>query len=457
MTTSIEPIAPSPQWMDEAAADAPWVRFGERYRHSFHMGLYLAINAIPGSYAVIDGPDCLYRKAEWIHVSHDMSSELLDPCGEHRIVSTLVNAESVIKSHGQELVARLRRVATIPTARVVFVNSMPHVTIIGTQYDKLIAQVAADVSFPIVEVPSRSLSGDWLDGYADTLEALAGTIDLRGAEPRPDRVAVIGHLMDRNEADQIANVVELERTLAGAGVECVSVWLSGRPMEHLARVRDAGILVALPHGRKAAMRLAQRTGAKVVEVDLPLGLPATRAFVRDVARAAGTEAIAARWFDAEVARATPRLEWAIQRFMVGCRVAFAGDPAWFGPLAATLEEVGARLVYAVTPSTRPIWAPETVTSPSGRTLTPVWAPALRQITMDTRSPLNEHRGCDVVLSDSVAAQRFSMESRIPIGFPCFERHAVFETPFLGVNGWLWLMDSILRLRLQAADGGSRRG
>lgn len=444
-----------PQWMDDADPKAPWVQFGERYRHSFHMGLYLAVNAIPGSYAVIDGPDCLYRKAEWIHVSHDMSSELLDPCGEHRIVSTLVNAEAVIKSHGQELVARLRRVATIPAARVVFVNSMPHVTIIGTQYDKLIAQVADNVPFPIIEVPSRSLSGDWLDGYADTLEALAGSIDLRGGELRPDRVAVIGHLMDRNEADQVANVTELERTISGAGLDCVSVWLSGRPMEHLACVRDAGLLVALPHGRKAAARLAQRTGAKVVEVDLPLGLPATQAFVRAISRAAGTEEVAARWFDAEVARATPRLEWAIQRFMVGCRVAFAGDPAWFAPLAATLEEVGARLVYAVTPSARPLWAPETITTPSGRTLAPVWAPALRQIKVDTHAPGHERRSCDVVLSDSVAAQRFARESRIPVGFPCFERHAVFETPFLGVAGWLWLMDSILRLRLQAADEASR--
>lgn len=450
-----EPLAQPSQWMEEAGADAPWVRFGERYRHSFHMGLYLAVNAIPGSYAVIDGPDCLYRKAEWIHVSHDMNSELLDPCGEHRIVSTLVNAEAVIKSHGQELVARLRRVAAIPTAQVVFVNSMPHVTIIGTQYDKLIAQVADEVPFPVIEVPSRSLSGDWLDGYADTLEALAGSIDLRGGELRPDRVAVIGHLMDRNEADQVANVAELERMILGAGLDCVSVWLSGRPMEHLARARDAGLLIALPHGRKAAARLAQRTGAKVVEVDLPLGLPATQAFLRSVSRAAGTEEVAARWFDAEVARATPRLEWAIQRFMVGCRVAFAGDPAWFAPLAAMLEEVGARLVYAVTPSTQPVWAPDTITSPSGRTLAPLWAPALRQITVDTHSSWDEDRACDVVLSDSVAAQRFSRESRLPIGFPCFERHAVFETPFLGVNGWLWLMDSILRMRIQSADESSR--
>jgi hypothetical protein len=35
-------------------------RFDVPYRYPYHLGLFMAVNAIPGCYAVIDGPDCLY-------------------------------------------------------------------------------------------------------------------------------------------------------------------------------------------------------------------------------------------------------------------------------------------------------------------------------------------------------------------------------------------------------------
>jgi nitrogenase molybdenum-iron protein alpha/beta subunit len=426
-----------------AAPVQPWEEFQRRYLHSYHLGLYLATNAIPGCFLVIDGPDCLYRKAEWIHVSHDMRSTLLDPAGEHRIVSTLMNAEGVIKSKGDEIEKRILRVGRIPSAELVIINSMPHVTIIGTQYDKVIAKVAPAVHFPVLEVPSRSLSGDWLDGYADTLDAIAGGIDLSGAGPRRGNVAVIGHLMDRNEADQTANVAEIERLVAGAGGECVSVWLSGRPLSHLARARDAGTLVALPHGRKAAERLAQRTGASVIAADLPVGLPSSHAFVRAIAHEIGTQSAAGRWWDDEIRRVTPRVEWSIQRFFSDVALFFAGDPAWFSPLAAMAEEVGARLVFLAAPAQRPIWAPETVTAPSGAQIAPHWSQPLPRLRAGLREMLDQEAGTGVLIGDSIVSSGWPPGRWIPLGLPNFERHALLDAPFLGPNGWLWLLENIL--------------
>lgn len=430
-----QPRAPAPV--------KPWEEFQRRYLHSYHLGLYLATNAIPGCFLVIDGPDCLYRKAEWIHIAHDMRSTLLDPSGEHRIVSTLLNAEGVIKSKGDEIEKRILRVGRIASAELVIINSMPHVTIIGTQYDKVIAKVAAAVHFPVLEVPSRSLSGDWLDGYADTLAAIAGGIDLSGARPQRANVAVIGHLMDRNEADQTANVAEIERLVAGAGGDCVSVWLSGRPLSHLARARDAGTLLALPHGRKAAQRLAQRTGASVIPVDLPVGLPASHAFVRALAGEIGTEAAAARWWDGEIRRVTPRVEWSIQRFFSDVALYFAGDPAWFSPLATMAEEVGARVVFLAAPAQRPLWAPETVTTPSGAQIAPCWSPPLPRLRTELWELLGQDRGTGVLIADSMVAGGGPAGGWIPLGLPNFERHALFDAPFLGPNGWLWLLESML--------------
>lgn len=415
------------------------------YFHSYHLGIYLAANAIPDCFVAFDGPDCLNRKMEWVHITHDMRSTLVDPSGEHRIVTTLLSADNVIKSQGDELIRRIRRIARIPGAGLVLVNSMPHVTIIGTQYDKVIAEVAPLVDIPVVEVPSRSLSGDWVSGYADTLEALASELDIEGHETAPSRVAIIGHLMDRNEADQVANVAELERLVGGAGAECVSVWLSGRPTAHLLEAGRAGTLIALPHGRKAAAVIAKRTGATVLELDLPLGLSASRALVAGVADAAGTRPEAEAFWSAEIAEATPRIEWAVQRFLVGLRVAFAGDPAWLSPLATTLEEVGASLVYAAAPGKKPIWAPDVISSPSGRKLVPTWGTHRKRIWVDIVEALGDAPG--VLIADSVIGTGPTHGNWLPLGFPCSERHALFESPFLGVRGWLWLMQQLLDLRL----------
>jgi nitrogenase molybdenum-iron protein alpha/beta subunit len=320
---------------------------------------------------------------------------------------------------------------------------MPHVTIIGTQYDKVIAAVAPSVHFPIVEVPSRSLSGDWLEGYADTLEAIAGGIDLSGAVPERSKVAVVGHLMDRNEADQTANVAELERLVAAAGGECVSVWLSGRSLAHLARVRDAGTLLALPHGGKAAARLAQRTGATVTPVELPVGLPASHAFVRALARELGTDVAAEAWWDGEIRRVTPRVEWSIQRFFSDVGLCFAGDPAWFSPLAAMAEEVGIRVLLLTAPARRPVWASEVIDAPSGARITPRWSAPLPRLRAELCRLLDGEDGRAVLIADSTLGGCAAPESWIPLGLPNFERHALFDAPFLGPNGWLWLMEAIL--------------
>src|SRR5690606_10843741 len=80
-------------------------RFDVPFRYPYHLGLFMAVNAIPGCYVVIDGPDCLYRKAEWIHGKHDLCSTLLDAGARHRVVPTMMHSGEVIKSKGDAVAA----------------------------------------------------------------------------------------------------------------------------------------------------------------------------------------------------------------------------------------------------------------------------------------------------------------------------------------------------------------
>ena len=149
------------------------VEYSVPHRFPFHIGLFLAVNAIPDAYGLIDGPDCIFRKTEWVHGKHDWRSTLLDGLGNHRIVNTLMNAEQVIKNKGDELTTRIRRVSALPGSALIVVCSMPHVMIIGLQYDKILRGLQPEVSPQLIELPSRSLDGDWLDGYAETLAVIA--------------------------------------------------------------------------------------------------------------------------------------------------------------------------------------------------------------------------------------------------------------------------------------------
>ncbi len=443
------------RWQRQRAsglAPRPEEQFSTPYRIPFQLGLFMAINAISDLYGIIDGPDCLYRKAEWIHGRHDLRSTLLDAIGEHRIVPTLVNSEAVVTSDGREVARRIRRVARLRGVGAAVICSMPHVTIIGTQYDRLIADLQPEVPFPLLEVNGRSLDGDWVDGYADTLEALANTIALDGRAPDEDAVAVIGYLMDRGEEDHRGNIRELERMVAALDLDLRSVWLSGSPYRALARAGSARTLLALPYGQAAARALARRTGARVVDVPVPLGLGATRTLLRALARATGRVEAAERFINAEHARLIPRLEWVIPHYFAGRRIAFAGDPAMFAGFHELATEIG-MIVEFMCASAR---AREELAPPADGYTSVLHAPpeaTLRRVLEDS-----SRAGLDLLVCDSLAMDcaRQGETEVLNFGFPCFERHALSDSPFLGFNGWMWLLGAMTNEMIRREQRVRRR-
>ena len=433
-----------PQMYEPVTAE----RFAMPYRFPYHLGLYMAINAIPGCFAVIDGPDCIYRKAEWIQGKHDLSATLLDPCGRHRLASTLLHSEEVIKSKGEAVLARLRRIGQLPEAELVLVNTMPHVQIIGTQYDALIAEVEAEVPQPIFEVPSRALDGDWLDGYAEVLDTLGRRLALEPGDPIDDSVAIIGVLMDRVEADHTANVAELERLVRGLGLDPISTWLSNRPVAHLRRATRAKTLLALPHGLAAARSLAKRTGARVVEVEQPFGLRATARMLRALAAATGREDRAEALIDAELRVLIPRFEWVVPSVLLGRKLGFSGDPTLFDGLLESAAEFGMTVLHLSASARRPAAGVDLDPARHGPVPPPLFAPTYPTLERHVLT-LCASVGLDLFIGGSKAPVRGhgSVDALAParmfFGFPNFFHHALFDSPFLGFRGWAWFVQEMV--------------
>ena len=63
------------------------------------LGVYLAVNALKDAYVLVDGPDCAFYKAHFIHGRHDLNSTLLRISGRHRVAFTNICSRGVVKEH----------------------------------------------------------------------------------------------------------------------------------------------------------------------------------------------------------------------------------------------------------------------------------------------------------------------------------------------------------------------
>lgn len=406
------------------------------------LGVYLAVNAIRDAYVLVDGPDCTLYKAHFIHGRHDLNSTLLRSNGRHRVAFTNVCSRGVVKEHDDVIRRHLKMLEDIDESGLILATALPMCSITGVDYGRLLRSAGGRLRKPAIDIPPDSLVGDWLDGYAQTLHSLARGLEVAQGSRRSGRAAVVGYFMDRNEGDHAANLVEIRRLLGALGLETVSIWLEGKDAADLKKAAQAEIVVSLPYGRAAARRLAQTTGARLVEAELPFGIPKTLGFLRAVAEATGRSAEAEDFIDKELSRLMPRLKKIVPHLFLHRRMAFMGDPYLADGFLDIAEDLGVSVAGAIVRGRRAhggvredgvvLYEPFTQSEEVSRLL---------QSPLDLFvAPWHEQDG----LSTAAAALEF--------GFPSCRQHALYERPFLGFNGFLAFVD-----RMAGELSACRRG
>jgi len=399
------------------------------YPHT--LGVYLAVNAVPDAFLVMDGPGCAFYRAMTVHGRHDWASTLLSCTGRHRVQYAGVDANTIASGYEWRLREAVRTVASAPEPGVVLLGSMPICTLAGTQHERILREEKGVK--PGAVVPGRSLGGDWLDGYDDALLALADALDLSGRKPvggapTSRNVAIVGHLMDRCEGDQRGNAAELGRLCRGLGLEPVSVWLSGEPVARLRDIRHARAVISLPYGRRAAASVARRLKAKLVETGLPVGLEATQAWLRKVAKALGRESAAEAFIRSELKRVIPRFEWAVPASFLGRKAVYVGDPHFHEGLAGFCEDLGVRLEGAFLNGRGGAIGDGILTQPSMSRMKAEWERLAAG-------------GVDLLIgnADAFAVLRPGC-AWLELGFPSVWTHFLREEPTLGFEGAVHLAD-----------------
>lgn len=396
------------------------------------LGVYAAVNAVRDAYLLVDGPQCVSFKAEHLSGKHDWRSSLLDPSGFHRVVMTGTTWDTVTFSRERRITDLLGRVLKRPDAGLVMVSSLTMCGLSGIQYDRLIKPFGKKTKVPFLEIRCDTLDSDWLDGYASVWEELAKTVDLSKPKRRKGAVAVVGHLLDRNEGDQSGNLAELARMLAGLGLELASAWPSGGDHAALSEARHASAVIGLPYAREAAAVLAKRLKVPLIETGLPFGLGASERWVRTVAAATGREAAGERFIDAELRRAVPPLEWAAPQVFLDKRVLYLGDPYLLEGFTELCALLGARVGSAAVVSRAGRLGPR------GLGLAALEEPE-ETAWLSATAPGAPY---DLCVTNNVGWQVLGLEAGpvMEFGFPSYFHHCLAPRPFLGFRGFLEFAD-----------------
>ncbi|OGS00700.1 MAG: hypothetical protein A3G41_05675 [Elusimicrobia bacterium RIFCSPLOWO2_12_FULL_59_9] len=405
--------------------------FSRRKNFPYLLGVYLALNAIRDLYLLVDGPDCNLHKAEFIYGKHDWNSNLLDPSGMHRVVFSNVTINDVGFDWQNHLRVMVKRIAGVPECGAVMLTGMPFCSLTGLQYDR-VPRETKDAVKPVIDLVPGSLQGDWLDGYAEVLSALAGAVDLPPRDAEPHRVAVVGLMMDRTEEDHLGNVRELRRMLEALNLELVSVWPANEPYASLSRVAAAQTILSLPYGRKAARLLAQRTGARILELEVPFGLESTRRWLLQIAQFFGRSDQADRFIERELARTYSKLEWLIPYAFLNREISFFVDPHLVHGMVELAEGLGMRIRGAVATARQEHLGESAGGSKedgSGILFEPN-ALALQEILGNPG---------ELVIGNSFVTGAGELKGNpacVELGFPSWYSHALVDAPFLGFEGYL---------------------
>jgi len=302
----------------------------------------LWINAIKDSYLWVDSPDCFFFKNDYIQWNHDITSLLRREDWNHKILSTIADADNVVDNRNNKFVSTLKQMSEKDFVKQVFVSSMPMSQVVWTDYDWIIAEVKENINKPIFNIPSRSMTSCWIDWYTDLLFSLAKNIDISWWKVEKDNVAIVWNLFDRGEWDCIWNIKELRRIIEEwLWLNVVSIWLDWWNFEEILKVKDAWTIISLPYWRKAAKKIAKKLKADLIELDLPFGFDKTWEFIREIATKFWKEKLAEDFIEKELKQTNKIdiIKWVIPHSFFGKKIAFYWDPYllnWIIDLSKTL-------------------------------------------------------------------------------------------------------------------------
>ncbi|MDD4530871.1 MAG: nitrogenase component 1 [Candidatus Gracilibacteria bacterium] len=402
----------------------------KKYSHKFNLtyltGIILGTNAIKDAAVIIDGPNCSFFKADLIFNNHDIFSDLKDAKEGNKIFFTGVNIHSIVHGHEDFLRQKINEAFCVPKTKIAFLTAMPMVNLLGFQYESLIEDKSK------VAFIKGHIGKDWIDGYESVLISLANLIDYKDKKVKKETVGIVGHLFDRNEGDCQGNVKELKRILKGIGLDITTIWLNGEDFNDLGKIKNSEYIISFPYGRKAAKIIQEKTGAKLLELDLPFSLESTIEFIRKIALATGKIHEGEKFIKQESKIVTDKLKPLIRRFLLDKNIIYGGEIQYIPGIINFCDLLGMNLKKI-----------RGMCNEDKKNLLD------KKLIKDYKIVLNsiykiEEKDIDLLIRNSIFPVP-NKEKYIELGFPSIRTHYLNNRPILGFNGVLNFVESLINM------------
>lgn len=401
-----------------------------RRNHTFLDGLYLTTNAIKDAYLLLDGCPCIYKKIEIIEKNHDYLSALFDNYGHHRISATDANINNIEQDRNSSIKNQIKKISNYDKTGLLLLSSVPIAKITGVDYEMLLKEIKKDSKKPMINIEYTKMDYDWLDSYSETLKKIAEDMDLGKDKKVMNSVGIVGYFFDRNEGDNTGNLLEIERLFKELSINIESVWLNGKNYEDLKKIEKANLIISLPYAREAAKIIAEKTGARIIELSLPIGIENSINWIRKIAKELKKEKEAEIFIEKDLSQTIPLIGWIVEHFFRGKKVSIVCDPYLADDLITALKEIDVKLIEAVIYSRKS----------RKNQLKNINLPKKVYFELDETTQMKK---VDFVIGNSSGYKLFEKTKYVDFGFPCYRNHFIYNSPYMGIRGFGLLLNRII--------------
>ncbi len=300
--------------------------------HTRYLGVYVAAHSIPDAVIVLHmGTGCKMKGG--MHHFDLLRESFSQVCWtEVSGVDIIADSHAMIEDTVLTSYERRR-----PGCIAVATSSVIEMT--GFDMREAVASIQQKVSCPLIYIPTSGFEGDVFDGHAEFTRELMTHVDWQ----RPadaNVVNIVGHFMERYEFDQMANINEVKRMLAGIGLRTGAFFYSGQPAAQLFDAWRGGLNVVMPYYGDHVHTLEMETGRPSLMTDMPIGVTGSVRWLESVSAAAGIpRAVSSRFIETEIVKITRLID--IARPMVrGIRVIIIQTAPMAAACAAHAVDLG---------------------------------------------------------------------------------------------------------------------
>ncbi len=410
--------------------------------HTDLFGIFLGVHALPGAVLFLHTTVGCKFKTQMHLVDHDWFRE-----SHNQRLWTGVDDARLIAGSGRRLVefAQTWTERRRPALAVVATNAA--VELSALDVEAAVEELRRRLPCPVLLLKAPGYGGGLHRGYRRLLQAVWPLLSWE-RPARDDHVALAGYLFDRYERDHAANLQEVRRLLQALDLRLSGVAFGGEPYDELRETLPlAGTVALLPLARG----ILPPGGRRVADVDLPVGLTGSAAFLRGVGKAAGVdpgrvEAV----IDRETARAVPLIAHAARRLQ-GVRAGVFLDTAMAAAVTAFLLDMGLEVPFVALTDRDD--ADEGRFRAALSRLAPAGAPAPEVVLRGPSRNESLRRFLEVAAERPVpvavgsAVQRLVLNRHltfvVELGYPATQRHALYPMPFFGFNGAVALAQRVM--------------